>query len=149
MKLEFDSIEEVKVFVAELKGKRGPKDKGDDDTPPHGAAAVNVPAPMQVPTTQFNPPNTSTSNSQPAWQVSQAAGPAPEVTATVGKIAAKLDATLAAGSPLEPALAWFRGELAKNGHDASAATMDQIKSHFLPKLTMPALEGIAKLMGVS
>jgi hypothetical protein len=150
--VEFDNEDEFEAF--KTSGKKTRTKKGDDEqtaTPPqHTTATVNVPAPMAIPTaTQFNPQATSTTFPQGgAFPSTAPAGLAQEIMKVVNEVAAKLDSTIAGGSPAEPALAWFRTEIGKHGFDASAATMDQIKGHFLPKLPMPALEGIAKLMGL-
>jgi hypothetical protein len=141
MKLCFDSIEEVKEFVANLKGTRGKKGEIDD------APAAAAPAPLQPPQT-FNPSGFAPQG-QPAAQVGGAfpaavVGPAPEVLALVTKITARLDQALAGGQPAEQALTWFRSQC---GPEAASATMDQIKGTFLPRMTVPVLENIAKLMG--
>ncbi len=47
MKLEFESIEEVKEFVTKLKGTRGGKNSGDTDDAP--AATGQAPAPLMPP----------------------------------------------------------------------------------------------------
>lgn len=149
MKLCFDSIEEVKEFVASLKGTRGKKGEADDDMP---KVTGQAPAPLQPPATQtatFNPGGFAP-QAQPAapaasaFPVAAVTGPAPEVVALVGKITAKLDAAIAAGQPADAALQWFRGQC---GPEAAQATMDQIKAVFLPKTPVPGLENIAKLMG--
>lgn len=140
MKLCFDSIEEVKEFVASLKGTRGKKGEADDDLP---KATGQAPAPLQPPAAQtatFNPGGFAPQ----ALPVAAVTGPAPEVVALVGKITAKLDAAIAAGQPADAALQWFRGQC---GPEAAQATMDQIKAVFLPKTPVPGLENIAKLMG--
>lgn len=161
MRLSFDSIEEVKAFVASLKGTRGKK--GDDETSEAalttGNTMANVPNPIMPPTAGaisgqpmgFNPagfappaPGAATGGGFPA----AAAGPSPEVMALVSAINAKLDASIGSGQPAEGALTWFRGEIGKTGRDASAATLDQIKTVFLPQTPLPALQNIAKLMAI-
>jgi hypothetical protein len=147
MELTFSSIEEVKEFVKQLKGTRGGKGDKDDEPAPQNLA----PAPLQPPAQAFNPGGFA----PPAAGAGQAAaGPfaagapavAPEVLALVGRITTRIDGALAAGQPADAALAWFRGEVTRHGHDASQATMDQIKTVFLSKLGVPALELIAKQM---
>ena len=59
------------------------------------------------------------------------------------RIIARIDSAIASGQPPDAVLNWFRGQC---GAEAAAATMDQIKTVFLPKLAMPGLENIAKLM---
>jgi hypothetical protein len=138
MKLCFDSIDEVKEFVAQLKGARGKKGEADD--PPAGGQA---PPPLQPPTggqTAFNP-NTFTPPAGGAFPA--ATGPAPEVVALVQRISTRIDGALASGQPADQVLQWFRGQC---GPEAAAFTMDQIKTVALPKMAVPGLENIAKLM---
>lgn len=149
MRLEFNSVDEVKEFVAQLKGKRGAKG-GDDDT---AVAANPVPTPVMPPPATgfapgpqaaFVPPGMPGFNPAPPPPVGYPSGPTPEVLAMIGRICNALDLSLARGQPAETALAWFRQQC---GPEAAAATMDQVKSSFLPRMTLPALEQIAKLMG--
>jgi hypothetical protein len=154
MKLEFDSIDEVKAFYAQLKGTRGKK--GDDE--PSGdaltgalAPPVQVPQPMAIPTQQpvFNPAGFAP-QAQPAGPAAQgfpAAVADPKVTELVTKITQRLDSTLASGQAPDAALTWFRSQCAQAGLDAAQATLDQIKTIMLPKMSVPLLENIAKLMG--
>ena len=150
MKLEFDSIDEVKAFIAQLKGTRGKKGDDVEEVMPN---APQVPAPMAIPTSQpaafnpagFAPPAAGAGQAAVAFPAPAATGPAPEVVALVGRIIERLDATLKSGQPPDGALTWFRSQC---GPEAAQATMDQIKTQFLPRLAVPALENIAKLMGV-
>ena len=148
MKLCFDSIEEVKEFVGSLKGTRG-KGKGDADDGSAAGQTTHAPAPIMPPVggapAQFAPPAAGFAAPNP-FGAQQGGMPsvAPEVAALVARINAKIDGALASGQPQDAALAWFRGQC---GPEAAAASMDQIKTVFLPRLTPPALENIAKLMG--
>ena len=67
----------------------------------------------------------------------------PVVAGLVQRIVTRIDSAIASGQPADAVLTWFRGQC---GAEASAATMDHIKTVFLPKLAVPALENIAKLM---
>ena len=138
MKLCFDSIEEVKLFVAALKGTRGKK--GEEES---GEAAVHqAPAPLM-------PPQAAPQAFQPAAApqfTPPAAFPAaadPAVMALVGRINTRIDGAIASGQPADQVLTWFRSQC---GNEAGSATMDQIKANFLPKLSMAVLENIARLM---
>lgn len=143
MKLCFDSIEEVKLFVGSLKGTRG-KGKGDEgDEGGQTTTANQAPAPIMPPQGQQQP-------FQPA-AFAPPANPFPQqpvgdsvVMGLVQRIVAKIDSAIASGQPADRALDWFRGQC---GAEASVATLDQIKTVFLPKLTVVGLEQIAKLMG--
>lgn len=155
MKLCFDSIEEVKEFVKQLKGTRGPKDK---DEPEAGATGGQAPPPIMPPTTQMQGfGNTTAFAPQGLGAAPQAGGfpaagapvgPAPEIVAIVAKIVAKLDAGVASGHDPVAALNWFRSELQKAGFDATQHDMASIKAVVLPKMPMPFLENIAKLMAI-
>jgi len=143
MQLTFNSIEEVKEFVKSLKGTRSGKGgDGDGDTGQAGTTAT-APAPLQPPTAGFTAAP-GPFGGAPATGFAAATAVDAAVLALGQRIVAKLDAALASGQPADAALAWFRGQC---GPEAAAATMDQIKSVFLPRLTVPALENIAKLMG--
>jgi len=146
MKLEFDSIEEIQDFVKKLKGTRGGKEKPDELEQQLPAAA---PAPLAPPTggqTAFAPLAAGATAAAAGPFAAAANGPAPEVVALVQRIAVRIDGAIASGQPADQALGWFRGECQKAGLDAANATMDQIKAVFLPKMPVPALESIAKLM---
>ena len=152
MELRFTSIEEVQEFVKRIKGSRGGKGEKDEGE----AQTGNAPPPLQPPAggamQGFNPggfaaPGAGAGQEGGGFPVAGAqTGPAPEVLALVQRITAKLDAAIASGQNAEQALVWFRGECVKGGVDANNYTLDQIKQIALPKLPVPALEGIAKLM---
>jgi hypothetical protein len=143
MQITFNSLDEVKEFVKSLKGTRG---KGASDEADGQAPAPIMPPAATAPSSGFvqhgNPfpahgaissislPNTATSD--------------PAVNGLVQRIVGKLDASLANGQPTEPALNWFRSQC---GNEAAAASMDQIKTIFLPRMAVPALENIVKLIG--
>ena len=145
MKLCFDSIEEVKAFVAALKGTRGGK-KGDDDEASQ-TVANQAPAPLAPPAQQqqpFSPAPPPAAFTPPANPFPPPQGAVdPVVTGLVQRIVARIDGAIASGQPADAVLSWFRGQC---GAEASAATMEQIKTVFLHKLAQPGLENIAKLM---
>jgi hypothetical protein len=146
MKFEFNSIEELKEFVAQLKGTRGKKGDGDGEANPSPQAPAPVMPPAGAPAFQgagatqglaFTPPPA-------ASPFPATAGGDPHITALVQRISAGIDTQLARGSDPNNALTWFRQQC---GPEAAAATMDQIKAVFLPRLPLAALENIAKLTG--
>lgn len=147
MKLCFDSIEEVKAFVGELKGTRGgKKGQAEADEPTQQQA----PTPLQPPgAQQFNPQQqmgqqfTPPAGGFPGATVAQIS---PEVDALVKRIVPKIDGAIASGQPMDTVLGWFRSELTKNGLDAAASTLDHVKTVHLPKLSVPALTHIAQMM---
>lgn len=144
MELKFFSIDEVREFVKGLKGTRGGK-AGDDE-------ATAAPAPIMPPQGQsggfpgasgFAPPGAGAGPQGGGFPAAGAIGPAPEVLALVQRIVAKIDGSVASGQPAEVVLTWFRGQC---GPEAANATLDQIKQIALPRMSVPALEAIAKLM---
>jgi hypothetical protein len=145
MKLCFDSIDEVREFVKGLKTSRT---KGEPD---EGAqAGTTAPAPLQPPNPGpgfnpgFVPPGAGAGPMGGAFPATGAPGLAPEVAAIVARIVARMDGAVASGATkVEDMLTWFRGQC---GAEAGAASLDQIKANFLPRLPMPTLENIAKLM---
>lgn len=134
MKLCFDSIEEVKTFVGQLKGTRGKK--GEDDNEP--ATAPVGGQPVMPPAMGFAPPQT-------AVQGFPGAAAAPAVNPLVGQIIGKLDGALASGQSVDQMTNWFRNLL---GPDAANASLDQIKQIFLPRLAEPQLKQLAQQVGI-
>lgn len=142
--VEFDSEEEFKARIKNPRGGRG-GDKDDDGAiiagqiapaplmPPQGQPAAFNPAP---PPAAFTPPQTQ--GGFPGAPVGD-----PVVAGLVQRIVARIDSAIASGQPADAVLNWFRGQC---GAEAAGATMDQIKAVFLPKLAVPGLENIAKLM---
>lgn len=150
MKLCFDNIDEVKAFVGSLKGTRGKKGEDDGSDLPNTTAGMTAPAPLAPPQQQPQP-FTPTAAPPAAFTPPQgfpgatAGSPVgdPVIAGLVQRIAARVDSAIASGQPADAVLNWFRGQC---GGEASAATMDQIKTVFLPRLAVPGLENIAKLM---
>jgi hypothetical protein len=143
MRLEFSSIEEVKEFYAQLKGKRGAK--GGDDG--EGATFANpAPAPIMPPAAAaqagFMPQGAA--GFPGAGIAPSFGGASPEVMALVNRISVKIDAVVAGGQPTDTVLKWFRERC---GAEAATATLDQIKTVFLSKLPTSVLEETAKLIG--
>lgn len=148
MKLCFDSIEEVKDFVTQLKGTRGGKGNKDETDTNTTSGTSGAPAPLQPPAggvdmggTQFAPPAGTFGAAGPG--AGFPAGPSPEAAALVARIVAKTDSAIAGGQNPEQARAWFAGQC---GPEAANATLDQIKGTYLPKLAVPQLQQIASLL---
>jgi len=160
MKLCFDSIDEVKTFVASLKTTRG--GKKDDTAEDTGAAAL-----AQIAGAQANvggagfPQAGQAANLSPAagqGAVSAAAGAFPGAGQTVQvnpqavqlhplakAIIDRSDASIAAGHPEDGVTTWFRGLL---GPEAAQATWAQIKTHFIPRLNEAQLKQMAPQLGL-
>lgn len=146
MKLCFDSIEETREFVKNLKGTRTGKGGETDDSNP-GTGGQQAPAPIQPPQGQPGTFNPGGAMSFPSGGAAMS-GPSPEVLALVQRIAARIDwcltpAPQGGGQDAGSILTWFRGQC---GAEAANYTMDQIKQVALPRAAMPTLNDIAKLM---
>jgi hypothetical protein len=148
--VEFDTEEEFKARIKNPRGGKG-GDK-DDDGPAPGATQAPAPLmPPHNPNPQFQPPQGQLIGGAPAptaFAPPQGGFPGapvgdPVVAGLVQRIVARIDGAIASGQPADAVLNWFRGQC---GAEAGAATMDQIKAVFLPKLAVPGLENIAKLM---
>jgi len=159
MKLEFDSIAELKEFYAQLKGTRGKKGEDVDDAPAQPAIGPALtPAPMAIPTraeasmaafnpTAFAPQAAGAGQAAPVFPVAAATGPAPEVLALVKSINERANASIGANpASLNDALKFFRDSI---GPDAAQATLQQIQEHFLPRMATENLMKLAKLMGLA
>lgn len=146
MKLCFDSIEEVKDFVTQLKGTRGGKGSKDETETTASTTAGGAPAPMQPPAgggaVGFGD-NAAGGFPSPGPSFAPPAGPSPEVQALVNRIITKTDSAIAGGQNPEQARAWFASQC---GAEAANATLDTIKASFLPKLAVPQLTQIASLL---
>jgi hypothetical protein len=146
MKLEFSSVEEVKEFVAQLKGSQGRRGaKGDAE---EGASTNQTPAPVMppaAPSTGFGSAPSQFSSGFPGAGAGHAPASSPEVTELVRRVNAKIDGAVASGQPTDAVLGWFRQRC--EGVGGAAATLDQIKAVYLPKLSIAHLEETAKLMG--
>ncbi len=132
--VEFENEAE---FKARIKNPRGGKD--DDGPAPQGAPAPIMP-PQQP---AFNPAPPPAAFTPPQGGFPGQPLVDPVVAGLVQRIVARIDSAIASGQPADAVLNWFRGQC---GAEAAAATMDQIKAVFLPKLAVPGLENIAKLM---
>jgi len=137
--VEFENEAE---FKARIKNPRGGK---DDDTPP---TTTQAPAPLMPPQGQpqaFGVAPPPAAFTPPPTQGGFLGAPAsdPVAAGLVQRITARIDGAIASGQPADAVLNWFRGQC---GAEAAGATMEQIKTVFLPKLAVPGLENIAKLM---
>ena len=145
MRLSFDTIDEVKDFVKQLKAARGPKDK-EEEAPASGAAPVPLQPPQTTTAASGFPGIGGATQGFPGTGGTFPAGPTgtpPEIMAVVNRIVAKVDASIAIGNSVDAATNWFRSQC---GAEAANATLDEIKKHFLPRLPAATLENIAKQM---
>lgn len=135
--VEFDSEEE---FKARIKNPRG---KGETEQLANGPQAPAPLLPPQQAQPAFNPAPAPATFQPPPNAFPGAPAADPVVAGLVQRIVARIDGAIASGQPADAVLGWFRGQC---GAEAAGATMDQIKTVFLPKLAVPGLENIAKLM---
>jgi hypothetical protein len=152
--VEFDSEEEFEAF--RVSGKKTRTKKGDTTEELSQTVEAKAPSPIQPPTNGqaggfpgtagFVPPAGGAGPAGGGPFAPAAQQVAPEIQALVGRISTRVDATIAAGQPLEAVLQWFRGECGKLGMDANGADLASIKANFLPKMAQPVLENIAKLI---
>lgn len=161
IKLEFsDNTAEgvnaqVADYIANVKKKRGGKDEPDAGA----TGGQNAPAPIMPNmqqgggfpgpgATTFAPQGPGAVQMGGAFPAAGAQQVAPEVQALVQRIVNRIDWCLTpppqgGGQSPESVTAWFRTQC---GPSAADATMDQIKQLFLPRMQMPGLDNIAKLM---
>ena len=158
--VEFESEDEFEAF--RISGKKPRKGKGDKDEPETATGAatntVTAPAPIQPPAAAptFAPqaapspfgaaPAAGVAPTAAAFPAPVASGPAPEVLALVQKISEQVDKVIGMGQPADKVLDWFQK---RSGAGAEQATMDQIKSVFLPRMSTEMLTDTAKLIGMS
>lgn len=164
MRLSFDSIDEVKEFVKQLKGTRGGKDKDDGETgttvttgnlPGNGQA----PAPL-MPTAQQLQAATGANGAAPGGvaTVGQSAvagafpggGPVPGVdpaaAALVQRIATRVDGAIQSGQPAESITQWLRNACGQVDANAAQADLATLKTVYLFKMPPATLEAMAKQM---
>lgn len=153
----FDTIDEIKAFVALLKKPRGAgkDDDGGDAMPGTGGAPPPLMPPpggqMGAPSGFVHQPGfvpapgaTSGFPGMPQGQMVQTPGVDPAALALAQRIGARTDTAIASGQAADGALTWLRNFC---GPESAQATLDQVKAVFLPRLPVPKLEEIAKMMG--
>jgi hypothetical protein len=155
MKLCFDTVDELRAFVKEdLKTKKSGK-AGDGDeaatgsapSPAMPAVGGQIGAVAGFPSGGFAPQGAGAGPTGAAFPAAGAPVMAPEVAALVQRITIRMDGAVQSGATkAEDMLTWFRGQCAGVDPSAANATLDQIKQVFLPKLSVPALDQIAKMM---
>ena len=150
--VEFESEDEFEAF--RVSGKKTRKGKGDKDEPETATALAPIQLPAAAPT--FAPqaapspfgaaPAAGVAPTAAAFPAPVASGPAPEVLALVQKISEQVDKVIGMGQPADKVLDWFQK---RSGAGAEQATMEQIKSVFLPRMSTEMLTDTAKLIGMS
>lgn len=148
MRLSFDTIEEILEFVSKLKGQRTKKGDADEATAGQAPQPLAPPAPgaQGFPGTggpAFAPPAGGAAPGGAFPAAGASVGPAPEVTALITRIGVRIDGAVASGQPAESARAWLAGQC---GPECVGYTLDQLKTIAMPKLSVAALDNIAKMM---
>jgi hypothetical protein len=146
--IDFDNWDEMEAFRTSGKRTRGKgKDKDDGDENEAGPAQVATftPPPTQTPATASAATGFQAPGGAAGFAPPNAAPAAPAIHPLVQPIIAKIDAALAAGQPEANVLGWLRQQL---GAEAAQATMEQVKTVYLPKASEPILQSIAQPLGV-
>lgn len=131
--IDFENWAEMEEFRTSGKKTRTKKEEADE------VAAMPQPGGQPVMPATFSPPPASVS-------FPGANGATPPVNPLVGQIIGKLDGALASGQNPDQITAWFKNLL---GPDAAAATLDQIKQVFIPRLPEPQLKNLAQQVGIA
>lgn len=146
--VEFDSMEEFESFRTSGRKPRTKREEIDDAAVAAPAAAQPAPAVTPAPSAAAPPPAPQTFTPPPVAihgfpSGNSGAPPAPHplVTAIIGKI----DGAIASGQQADAVIAWFRQQI---GPDAAQATLDQIKSVFIPRMSEVQLRQIAPQLGI-
>jgi hypothetical protein len=168
MKLCFDSLDELRSFMAEMdgdgsddaaeaatgtKGRRGRKPKPVDAAAAGAAQGIAPPPGSPNAPAGFTAPATAPATPAAGFPGTGTTGFAPptngaaqlQANPLVAAIIAKTEAAVAAGHPADNVLGWFRQAL---GPDAAQLNWEQIKAVALPKASEPLLKDIASKMGV-
>ncbi len=143
MKLEFNSIDEIREFMDQLKGTRGGR-KGKADEAEDVKA--DVPAPLQPPAGSgpVFAPQVQPVATVPAFAAPAAPAIDPAVVDLVGKISARWNESVAAQPATgDAALKFFREQVGNAG-----ASKEQIQGTLLAQLSLDALKKIAGLVGI-
>lgn len=144
--VEFDSMDEFEAFRTSGRKTRGKSQSGMTEVEEAVEAQAGradptdtrpPPAAPPAPAAQgFTPPPTATVHSFPGNS-----GTNPIVTAII----AKIDGALSSGQPTDAVVMWFRQQI---GPDAANATLEQIKTVFIPRLSEAQLKQIAPQLGI-
>ncbi len=142
--IDFDTWDEMIAFTTSGKKTRTKKEEAADDAVSGGdlgLPAVGTPGAV-IGTSGFTPPVQPMQGfpgSLPA-AAPQAANP------IVAQIIAKVDGALSSGQSPDNVLNWFRQQI---GPDAAQATLDQIKTVFLPRMNDAQLKTLAPMFGIT
>lgn len=150
MEFRFNSIDEIREFMDQLKGARGGrKGKSEEAETEQAPMTGTAPAPLQPPAVTPGPtfaPQAQPAATAPVFGALAAApaGPDPAVTDLVGKICARWNESVAANPATgDAALKFFRDNVGN-----PAATKEQIQGTLLAGLPLDALKKIAGLVGI-
>ncbi len=133
--IDFDTWDEMIAFTTSGKKTRTKKEEAAEEIAEQTATATPS-APVQGFTAPVVP--ASFPGSPPA---------APAVAnPIVAQIIAKVDGALSSGQSPDNVLNWFRQQI---GPDAAQATLDQIKTVFLPRMNDAQLKALAPMFGIA
>ncbi len=140
--IDFDTWDEMIAFTTSGKKTRTKKEEAADEAVSGGdmgLPAVGTPGSV-IGTSGFTAPVVPTSFPGSAPAAPQAANP------IVAQIIAKVDGALSSGQSPDNVLNWFRQQI---GPDAAQATLDQIKTVFLPRMNDAQLKTLAPMFGIT
>jgi hypothetical protein len=147
MRLCFDSIDEVKAFVAQLKGTRGSGKKGDSDDGDAGTPGAQ-PAATGQQATGFSG---ASGFAPPAPSANPASGfPAAAAAQTVHPLAKSIieraEASLKGGSPVDSIVGWFKTQF---GPDAANVSTWEGMKPFVERASETHLKQMAPQLGIT
>ncbi len=133
--IDFDTWDEMIAFTTSGKKTRTKKEEAAEEIAEQTVTAT-------PPVTAFTPPVQPMQGfpGSPPAAAAQAANP------IVAQIIAKVDGALSSGQSPDNVLNWFRQQI---GPDAAQATLDQIKTVFLPRMNDAQLKTLAPMFGIA
>lgn len=168
MKLVFDSLDELRTFVAELDGddgdtkpKRTRKTKAEKEAeaaaiasnpnsniaPPGAGAGIGAQAGTGFPGGQQGFVAPAVASAPQAGFVAPGAAPvAPQLHPIAAQMIAITEKAVAAGQPQEQAIGWWRQFL---GPDAAQSTWEQMKAVNIPQVPETALKQVCGQFGIT
>ncbi len=137
--IDFDTWDEMIAFTTSGKKTRTKKEEKEEA---EEIAAQTVTATPSAPVQGFTAPVVPVQG----FPGSMPAAAPQAVNPIVAQIIAKVDGALSSGQSPDNVLNWFRQQI---GPDAAQATLDQIKTVFLPRMSPTELKMLAPMFGIA
>ncbi len=134
--VDFDTWDEMEAFRTSGKKTRTKKEEAADIA--EETAVATPSAPVQGFTAPVVPVQGFPGSMPPAAPAA--------VNPIVAQIIAKVDGALSSGQSPDNVLNWFRQKI---GPDAAQATLDQIKTVYLPRMNDAQLKTLAPMFGIA